>query len=81
MCQPPARPATAWWEIIPEPQTTVSLPANPGQPSQGLHLADEHPGDWSIVTDSLTTGQSFSTTTPYTSDMDTEWIEEKRRKC
>jgi hypothetical protein len=50
----------AWWEIIPEPSTPISLPVHAGDRIQNQ-----------------TTGQSFSTSTPYTSTYATaEWIEE-----
>jgi hypothetical protein len=67
----------AWWEIIPEPQTTVSLPVRPGNKIKVTIAQTSTPGDWSIVIANLTTGRKFSTTTPYSSSMDTaEWIEE-----
>jgi Peptidase A4 family len=67
----------AWWEIIPEPQTTVSLPVRPGNKIKVSIALASTPGDWSIVIENLTTGRRFATTTPYTSSMDTaEWIEE-----
>jgi len=67
----------AWFEIIPEPETQVSLPVSPGNQIKVSISQTSIPGTWSIVIDNLTTGQTFSTTTPYTSGMDTaEWIEE-----
>lgn len=68
----------AWWEIIPEPQTTVSLPVSPGNKIKVSIAQASTPGDWSIVIGNLTTGRKFATTTPCTSSMDTgEWIEER----
>jgi peptidase A4-like protein len=68
---------SAWWEIIPEPQTAVSLPVRPGNKVKVSIAQASTPGDWSIVIDNLTTGRKFSTSTPYSSSMDTaEWIEE-----
>lgn len=68
---------SAWWEIIPEPQTTVSLPVSPGNKIKVAISQTSTPGQWSIVISNLTTGHKFSTTTAYTSSMDTaEWIEE-----
>jgi peptidase A4-like protein len=68
---------SAWWEIIPEPQTAVSLPVRPGNKVKVSIAQTSTPGDWSIVIDNLTTGRKFSTSTPYSSSMDTaEWIEE-----
>jgi hypothetical protein len=67
----------AWWEIIPEPETQVSLPVSPGNTVQVTVTQTSTPGIWSIVIGNLTTGQTFTTTTPYSSSMDTaEWIEE-----
>ena len=67
----------AWWEIIPEPQTTVSLPVRPGNKIKVTIAQASTPGDWSIMIANLSTGRRFATTTPYSSSMDTaEWIEE-----
>lgn len=67
----------AWWEIIPEPQTQVSLPVQAGDTVKVTISETSTPGDWSIVIDNVTTGNAFSTTTPYASSKDTvEWIEE-----
>lgn len=67
----------AWWEIIPEPQTTVPLPVSPGDTVKVTIAQTGVPGTWSIVIADVTTGQQFATTTPYASSMSTaEWIEE-----
>jgi hypothetical protein len=67
----------AWWEIIPEPETMISLPVTAGDKVKVTVAETATPGDWSISIQNLTTGKSFSTTTPYSSSMDTaEWIEE-----
>ena len=67
---------SAWWEIIPEPQTTVSLPVKPGNKIK-VTISQTSPGMWSIVIKNLSTGKNFTTSTPYSSSMDTvEWIEE-----
>ena len=67
----------AWWEIIPEPETEVSLPVHPGNKIYVSIDEAGTPGVWSITIDNLSTGESFATTTPYSSSMDTaEWIEE-----
>jgi hypothetical protein len=67
----------AWWEIIPDPETEVSLPVAAGNTVQVTIAQTSVPGMWSIVIDNLTTGQEFTTTTPYSSSEDTvEWIEE-----
>jgi hypothetical protein len=70
---------SAWWEIIPEPATTIrSLTIHAGD---RMHVAiTEDPPDaetWVIEVDDLTTGRKFTTTTPYSSTYATaEWIEE-----
>jgi hypothetical protein len=67
----------AWWEIIPETETQVSLPVRAGNKIKVTISVTSTPGDWSIVIDNLTTGKAFSTTTAYSSSEDTvEWIEE-----
>jgi len=67
----------AWWEIIPETETEISLPVSPGNKIYVSIDEAGTPGIWSITIDNLSTGQTFSTTTAYSSSMDTaEWIEE-----
>jgi hypothetical protein len=67
---------SAWWEIIPETSTPVSLAVAPGNTVQ-VNIKQTAPGQWSIVIHNVSTGKSFSTTTTYSSTMDTaEWIEE-----
>jgi len=68
----------AWWEIIPETETLTTLKVSPGNKiAVSIAESSSTPGQWSIVIKNLTTHKSFSTTTPYTSSMDTvEWIEE-----
>lgn len=67
----------AWWEIIPEPETMVSLPVTAGNAVQVTISETTIPGQWSILIDNLTTGQKFTTTTPYSSsEGSVEWIEE-----
>jgi hypothetical protein len=66
----------AWWEIIPETETSVSLAVKPGQTIK-VTITQTSAGEWSIDIQNLSTHKSFSTTTPYTSSEDTvEWIEE-----
>ena len=66
----------AWWEIIPEPETPISLPVHPGDQIH-VAIAETLPGVWSIQISNVTTGQSFSTTTPYSGvGASAEWIEE-----
>jgi Peptidase A4 family len=67
----------AWWEIIPQPETEVSLPVTAGNKVSVSISETSTPGDWSIVIKNLSTGEQFKTTTPYSSSEDTvEWIEE-----
>jgi hypothetical protein len=68
----------AWWEIIPETETEISLPVRAGNKiSVSIAESTSTPGQWSIVIKNLTTHKSFSTTQTYSSSMDTvEWIEE-----
>jgi Peptidase A4 family len=67
----------AWWEIIPEPETEVSLPVAPGDLIKVTIAETSTPGDWSIEIQNLTEHKKFTTTTPYSSSEDTvEWIEE-----
>ena len=68
----------AWWEIIPETETEISLPVSAGNKiSVSIAESTSIPGQWSIVIKNLTTHKSFSTTQTYSSSMDTvEWIEE-----
>jgi hypothetical protein len=67
----------AWWEIIPETQTSVSLPVKPGNKIKVTITQTSTPGDWSIEIQNLSTHKNFTTTTAYTSSEDTvEWIEE-----
>ena len=67
---------SAWWEIIPEPETPISMAVHPGDQIH-VAIAETVPGVWNIQIDNVTTGQSFSTTTPYTGvGASAEWIEE-----
>jgi hypothetical protein len=67
---------SAWWEIIPAPSTAVSLPVNAGQ-RISVQISETLPTFWTIAMTNLTTGQAWSTTTPYASSYATaEWIVE-----
>ena len=67
---------SAWYEIIPAPSTTVTLPVHPGD-SITVTITQSVPGLWSIVIKDNTTGQTSTTSTPYSSDYSTaEWITE-----
>jgi hypothetical protein len=67
----------AWWEIIPETETEVSLPVSAGNKIEVSISQTSTSGDWSIVIKNLTTHKQFTTTQAYSSSEDTvEWIEE-----
>jgi Peptidase A4 family len=67
----------AWWEIIPETETAVTLAVSAGNKIAVSINETSTPGDWSIVIKNLTTHKQFSTTQEYSSSEDTvEWIEE-----
>jgi hypothetical protein len=67
---------SAWYELIPVPSTPVSLPVAPGN-TVTVTINQALPEVWDVTIRNDTTGQSFSTTTPYPSTMGSaEWIEE-----
>jgi hypothetical protein len=67
---------STWWELIPAPSINAKLAVAPGQRVY-VGLKEVKPGVWRIVIKNLTTGKTFTKTTPYSSSMDTaEWIEE-----
>jgi hypothetical protein len=70
----------AWWEILPEPETEItSMKVFPGNVMKATISQGSTPEDWTITIADLTRGKadSFTTTTPYPSLMDTvEWIHE-----
>jgi len=70
---------SAWYELVPAPSLTISsITVHPGDEmyadiSQAVSDSDV----WDITLQDLSTGQSYTTTLPYSSTMDTaEWIEE-----
>ena len=66
----------AWYELIPETETKVSLVVHPGDLVQ-VSITEGTATQWKILIDNLTTKQSYSSTQTYSSSMDTaEWIEE-----
>ncbi|HUZ44530.1 MAG TPA: G1 family glutamic endopeptidase [Acidimicrobiales bacterium] len=65
----------AWYEIIPEPETQVSMPVGPGDLVTATITQSSTPGSWNITMDDHTNGQSFTESIDYPSTMDTaEWI-------
>jgi Peptidase A4 family len=66
----------AWYELIPVPSTQVSLPVAPGN-KIAVSISQTLPAVWAVSIKNLSTGQSWSTTTPYPSTMGSaEWVEE-----
>lgn len=67
---------SAWYELIPVPSTPVSLPVAAGN-TISVSISQTLPAVWAISIRNLSTGQSWSTTTPYPSTMGSaEWINE-----
>src|SRR3954452_2232228 len=70
---------SAWWELVPAPSITISgMTIHPGD-HMHASVAETVAGSnvWNIQLKDVTTGQSFSTTAPYSSTHATaEWIEE-----
>jgi hypothetical protein len=65
---------SAWYELIPAPSLTVSLPVKAGDRVH-VDIREGTPQVWTILIQNLTTGKSFSTTVPYSSTYATaEWI-------
>jgi hypothetical protein len=67
---------SAWWELVPVPSVSASIPVSPGD---HIHCSISAivPGVWDISLQDLTNGQSFSETLPYpSSELTAEWIEE-----
>lgn len=68
---------SAWWEIIPEPSTPIANFAVHAGDVIHVAIGETLPEVWSITVQNQTTGQTFHTTTPYSSSYATaEWIEE-----
>jgi hypothetical protein len=74
------RTYTAWYELIPSPETLISsLIVHPGD---RVHAAikEQVAGSnvWTITLSNVTTGHTFTTTTPYSSShLTAEWIQER----
>jgi hypothetical protein len=70
---------SAWWELVPAPSISISgITVHPGD-HMHASVAETVAGAnvWNIQLRDVTTGQSFSTTVPYSSTHATaEWIEE-----
>jgi peptidase A4-like protein len=69
----------AWWELVPVPETEITnMTVEPGDQMHASISEIEPDVDvWTITLQDLTQNESFTTTVPYASTMDTaEWIEE-----
>ena len=69
----------AWYELVPAPELQItSMTVSPGdQMHASISQAANDVDVWDVTIQDLTNGQSYSTTVPYPSTMDTaEWIEE-----
>jgi Peptidase A4 family len=69
----------AWYELVPAPELQItSLTVHPGdRMSASIAEVVSDSNAWTITIKDLTTGQSYSTTVPYSSGHATaEWIEE-----
>jgi hypothetical protein len=69
----------AWYELVPAPELQItSLTVHPGdRMSASISEVVSGSNAWTITIKDLTTGQSYSTTVPYSSTHATaEWIEE-----
>lgn len=66
----------AWWEIIPEPSTSIKMKVQPGN-HMSAAISQGTPGEWKIVIKDLTRHESFSKSVSYSSSYGSaEWIEE-----
>ncbi len=69
----------AWWELIPAPSVKIAqVPVHPGDQVK-FRIFERIPFSnvWTFSVENLTTGTSWSKTTPYSSTHNTvEWIEE-----
>jgi Peptidase A4 family len=74
------RTYTAWYELIPAPETLISsLIVHPGD-RMHAEIAESIAGSnvWTIVLTDRTTGKTFKTTKPYSSShLTAEWIQER----
>ena len=66
----------AWWEILPDAETRISLGVKPGD-TMTVTITQLSPGQWSILLRNGSTGESFSTTQSYSGQaLSAEWIVE-----
>jgi hypothetical protein len=67
----------AWYELVPAPELQItSMTVEPGD-QMHASISQAAPEVWDVTIQDLTRNESYSTTVPYPSTMDTaEWIEE-----
>jgi hypothetical protein len=67
----------AWYELVPAPELQItSMTVKPGD-QMHASISQAAPEVWNVTIQDLTQNESYSTTVPYSSTMDTaEWIEE-----
>jgi hypothetical protein len=64
----------AWWEILPAPETPISMPIAAGD-SVSVSIGQVEAGTWTIKISDLTSGRSFSKTVAYSgATTSAEWI-------
>jgi hypothetical protein len=67
---------SAWWEVIPAPSISASIPVEPGNKIV-CTIRQSKPEVWVITLKDVSNGKGFTKTVPYASDESTaEWIEE-----
>src|SRR4051794_40709443 len=69
---------SAWWEVIPAPSISVSLPVHPGD-RMHADISEVVPNSnvWTITLKNVTRNKTFTQTVPYSSThLTAEWIEE-----
>jgi hypothetical protein len=65
----------AWWEILPAPETPISMAVHPGD-AMSVSITSGVP-NWTITVADTTTGKSFTTQQAYTGPLTSvEWIQE-----
>ena len=74
------RTYTAWWELIPEPETVITTMTVHANDRMHAEISESVAGSnvWTIVLTDRTTGKTFKKTTPYSSShLTAEWIQER----
>jgi hypothetical protein len=72
----PSAQYTAWWEILPAPETPIPMTVHPGDVMSAT-ISDVAGPSWMISLTNTSTGQRFSTTAGYAGQLSSaEWIHE-----